>query len=103
VANIRKSDRVMVIAGTERGKEGKVIQVFPKKNRVIIQGINFVKRHTKPRGQTQPGGIIEKEAPIHISNVMLICNKCNKTTKIAKRIMPDGNRVRLCKKCGEII
>lgn len=103
MANIRKGDKIRVIAGKERGKEGKIIRVFPKRNKVIVQGLNFVKRHTKPRGERQPGGIIAKEAPIHISNVMLVCSKCNKMTRVVKRIMEDGERVRVCKKCGEII
>ncbi len=100
---IKKDDKVRVIAGKEKGKMGKVLRIFGDKNRVIIENVNFVKRHTKPGGQTRQGGIIEKEASIHWSNVMLMCNKCINHVRIKMRRLEDGRMVRVCKKCGEII
>ncbi len=100
---IKKDDKVRVIAGKEKGKMGKVLRVFGDKDRVIIENVNFVKRHTKPGGQTRQGGIIEKEAPIHWSNVMLMCNKCINHVRIKMQRLEDGRMVRVCKKCGEII
>ena len=100
---IKKDDKVRVIAGKEKGKMGKVLRVFGDKDRVIIENVNFVKRHTKPGGQTRQGGIIEKEAPIHWSNVMLMCNKCINHVRIKMQRLEDGRMVRVCKKCGEVI
>ena len=101
--HVRKGDTVLVLSGKSEGKKGKVISVLPKKERVVVEGLNKVKRHTKP-SQTMPqGGIVEKEAPMHSSNVMLICNKCSKPTRIGKRVLDDGKKVRACKKCGEVI
>ena len=100
---IKKDDKVRVIAGKEKGKMGKVLRVFGDKDRVIIENVNFVKRHTKPGGQTRQGGIIEKEAPIHWSNVMLMCNKCINPVRIKMQRLEDGRMVRACKGCGEII
>ncbi|MDY6844959.1 MAG: 50S ribosomal protein L24 [Thermodesulfobacteriota bacterium] len=100
--HIRKDDKVMVTVGKERGKSGKILKVITKKDRVIIEKINMIKRHAKPTMHTGQGGIIEKEGPIHISNVMLICDKCNKPTRTGRRILEDGKRVRFCKRCKEI-
>lgn len=100
---IKKDDKVKVIAGKEKGKMGKVLKVLRDKDRVIIENVNFVKRHTKPGGQTRQGGIIEKEAPIHWSNVMLMCNKCINPVRIKMQRLDDGRMVRVCRKCGEII
>jgi large subunit ribosomal protein L24 len=100
---IRKDDKVKVIAGKEKGKMGKVLRVFRHNDRIIIENVNFVKRHTKPGGQTRQGGIIEKEAPIHWSNVMLMCNKCINPVRIKMQRLEDGKSVRACRKCGEII
>ena len=97
---IRKDDMVMVIAGRERGKTGKVLRTLPAKNRVVVERINLVKRHTKPRG-TQQGGIIEKEAPLHISNVQPVCGRCDKPTRIGTRRLENGDGVRVCRRCGE--
>jgi len=99
---IRKDDMVMVIAGRERGKTGKVLRTIPAKNRVVIERINLVKRHTKPRG-TQQGGIIEKEAPLHLSNVQPLCSRCDKPARIGTRRLEDGGAVRVCRRCGEQI
>ena len=100
---IRKNDSVMVISGKERGKTGKVLRVNPKEDAVIIERINVVKRHTKPRGPQQAGGIIEKEASIPASNIMIMCDKCNAPVRIGKKILTDGNKVRVCRRCGEAL
>lgn len=100
--HVRKGDTVLVIKGKDAGKRGKVLQVIPSKQRVIVEGVNIVKRHSKPTRALPQGGIIEKEAPIASSNVMLICTKCNQPTRIAKKLV-DAKYYRACKKCGEII
>lgn len=97
---IKKGDQVVVIAGKDNKKAGKVLRIFSKKERVLIEGLNLIKRHTRARGN-QPGGIEEKEAPIHISNIMLFCVKCNKPVRIKKSILENGEKVRVCCKCGE--
>ena len=100
---IKKNDKVFIISGKERANRriGTVLKVDSEKNRVIVEKANIVKRHSKPTGKSSQGGIIEKEAPIHISNVMVICNKCAKPTRIGKRMADDGSKVRICKKCNE--
>ena len=98
--SIKKNDRVMVIAGREKGKIGKVLKVFPDKGRVLVEKINMVKRHAKPDKAGQ-GGIIEKEAALHASNVMIMCAKCAKPVRVGHKALEDGNRVRVCIKCGE--
>jgi large subunit ribosomal protein L24 len=100
---IRKSDSVMVIAGKERGKTGKVLRVLPGKNAVIIERISIVKRHTKPRGPQQAGGIIEKEAAINVSNVMMMCDKCNAPVRIGHKELADGKKIRICRRCNEAL
>jgi large subunit ribosomal protein L24 len=100
---IRKNDSVMVIAGRERGKTGKVLRVIPDKDAVIIERLNLVKRHTRPRGPQQPGGIIEKEASIHISNLMIMCDKCNAPVRIGKKSLTDGKKIRFCRRCNEAL
>lgn len=100
--HIKKNDLVMVIAGKEKGKSGRILKVLPQKGRVIVEKINFVKRHMRPHGTQRQGGIIEKEAPLHISNVMLLCEKCNKPVRIGHRFLDGNRKVRYCKKCGEI-
>ncbi len=99
--HVRKNDSVMVIAGKERGKTGKVLRVIPKKSRAFIERVNMVKRHTKARGPQLPGGILEKEASIHISNLMLMCDKCNAPVRVGKKILEDGEKVRVCRRCGD--
>ena len=98
---IRKDDKVIVLAGKERGKIGTVLKVDPEKERVIIEKVNMVKKHAKASTQTAQGGIIEKEAPLNISDVMIVCNKCTEPTRIGKRVLEDGSKIRVCKKCGE--
>ncbi|MCD5412930.1 MAG: 50S ribosomal protein L24 [Dehalococcoidia bacterium] len=100
---IRKNDEVMVILGRSRGKKGKVLVSIPGDDRLIVEGINMIKRHTRPRGKMRQAGIIEREAPLHISDVKLICKKCNRPTRVGFRLLEDKSRVRSCKKCGEVI
>jgi large subunit ribosomal protein L24 len=106
---IRKGDTVHVIAGKERGKydnvakRGKVLKVLRDKNRVVVERMNMIKRHTRPSRTNQQGGIIEKEAPIHVSNVMLVCSKCNQPTRVRIERTADGEKVRVCKHCGDQI
>ena len=100
-AQIRKNDTVMVITGRERGKTGKVIRVIPDKTRAIVERLNMVKRHTKSRGAQSPYGIVEKEAAIHLSNLMIMCDKCNAPVRMGKLRLEDGRSVRVCRRCGE--
>jgi len=100
---IRKNDTVLVIVGKDKGKTGKVRFAYPKDERLLVEGINFIKRHTRARGVVRQAGIIELEAPIHVSNVMLLCNKCNHPTRIGFRFLADGRKVRICRSCGEVI
>ncbi|MBG0777211.1 MAG: 50S ribosomal protein L24 [Desulfovibrionaceae bacterium] len=101
---IHKDDKVMITTGKDKGKIGKVLRILSKKGRVLVEKVNMVKRHTKgnPYAQ-QPGGIIEKEAPVHLSNVMIVCDACAKPTRVGYRTTEDGKKVRFCKKCNEII
>jgi len=101
--SIKKNDTVVVIAGREKGKRGRVLSVYPQKDRLLIEKINIIKKHMKPTRKQTQGGIIEKEASIHMSNVMLICPKCNKPTRIGNSILQDGRKLRMCKKCREVI
>ena len=98
--HVKKGDTVMVIAGKDKSKTGKLLSVVAKKDGVLVEGINVIKRHTRARG-SQPGGIVEKEAPVHISNVMPYCGKCKKAVRTAINILEDGKKTRICKKCGE--
>lgn len=100
---IRKEDTVIVISGKEKGKRGRVLSVMPSTDRLTIEKINIIRRHMKPSRKYSQGGIIEKEASIHISNVMLLCPKCTKPTRIANMILESGKKVRSCKKCREVI
>jgi len=100
---LKVNDRVEVVAGKDKGRVGKIIRIFNKTNRATVERINMIKRHTKPRAANQQGQIIEKEAPIHVSNLLLVCAKCAKTVRIARKVLTDGSKVRVCKKCGEVI
>lgn len=100
---IHKNDMVVVVAGKDKGKRGKVLKVIPKTERLLVERVNVVKRHTRPKGTTQQGGIVEKEAPLHISNVMVICPKCDRPVRTGHSFLADGRKVRVCKKCGEAI
>lgn len=97
--HVRKGDTVMVITGKDAGKKGKVLQVLPKANRVVVEQVNIVKRHTKPTKALPQGGIVEKEAPVNSSNVMLYCTECNSVTRRSIKITEQG-KLRVCKKCG---
>lgn len=101
--HVKKGDTVLVLSGKDKGKQGKVIEALPKKSKVVVEGVNKVKRHTKPTQSAPQGGIVVKEAPMHSAKVMLVCKECNKPTRIKKSALPNGKTVRVCKKCGEII
>jgi large subunit ribosomal protein L24 len=103
IAHVRKGDTVIVVAGKERGKRGRVLRVIPEKNRVIIERINMIKKHQRPTQQARQGGIIEREGPIHLSNVMLVDPTSGKPTRIGRRELSDGKKVRVARKSGEII
>lgn len=100
---IRKNDSVLVIAGKDRGKKGKVRFAYPDKERILVEGVNFIKKHTRAKGQVRQAGIIEREAPISVSNVMMLCNKCNHPARIGFRHLEDGRKVRFCRVCKEVI
>ena len=100
---IKIDDKVKVVAGKDKGKVGKVLKVNGKKNRLLVENINVVKRHTKPSAQNRQGGILESEALIHWSNVMLMCNKCIEPVRVKSKTLDDGKKVRICRKCSEII
>lgn len=101
--NIRKNDNVLVVTGKDKGKKGKVRFAYPKKNRVLVEGVNFIKMHSRARAQMRQAGIIEREAPIDVSNVMLVCNRCNKPVRIGFRKLEDGRKVRICRACNEVV
>jgi large subunit ribosomal protein L24 len=98
---IKKNDKVKVLSGKEKGRQGKVLRVLGEKGAALVERLNFVKRHTKAGRVGQQGGIIEKEAPIRLSKLMLVCPKCSKPTRTGTRVLEDGKRVRYCKKCSE--
>jgi large subunit ribosomal protein L24 len=100
---IKKNDTILVITGKEKGKKGRVLSVSPLKDQLLIEKVNIIKRHMKPTRKYAQGGIIEKEAPLHISNVMLVCPKCSKPTRIGNSLLQDGRKIRICKKCREVI
>jgi large subunit ribosomal protein L24 len=100
---IRKNDNVLIVAGKEKGKKGKVRKALPDKNKVIVEGLNLIKRHSKTKGKTRQAGIIELEGPVDASNVMVICSKCNKPARVGYRVLEDGNKARFCRNCNEII
>ena len=102
-ARIRKGDTVLVISGAAKGRRGEVLRVLPRADRAVVQGVNVVKRHTKPRGMGQPGGIVEQEASIHLSNLMLIDGKTDKPTRVGFRMLDDGRKVRVAKATGNVI
>lgn len=101
--HIKKDDIVRVIAGKDRGKQGKVLRVFPREGRLIVERINMIKRHTRPTRQFQQGGIIEREGKIHISNVMIVCAKCQRGVRVGHRVLENGKKVRTCRRCGEVL
>ena len=103
-APIRKNDNVVVLTGRDRGKRGRVLRVMPNKTRVIVEGVNFVKRHTKANPQRNvKGGIVERESAVHASNVQLVCPECGAPTRVGHRRLDDGHRVRICRKCNGVV
>ena len=101
---IKKNDNVLVVAGSDRGKRGRVLQVLPDKGRVIVEGVNFIKRHTRPNPQRNiKGGIVEREAPLAASNVQLVCPECGAQTRVGRKQLNDGRRVRFCVKCKGVV
>jgi len=101
--HVKKGDTVKVISGKDAGKIGKVVAAMPQSGRVIVEGVNMITRHVKPRSMTNPGGRIEQEGPIYASKVMLVCGKCNKPTRVAHKFLDNGAKVRVCKHCGEVL
>jgi large subunit ribosomal protein L24 len=100
---IKKNDNVLVISGKDRGKKGKVRFAYPDNQKIMVEGVNMVKRHLKAIREARQAGIVEREAPMRVSNVMLLCNKCNKPTRVGYRRLEDGSRVRVCRVCHEVI
>ncbi|MFH1797839.1 MAG: 50S ribosomal protein L24 [Candidatus Omnitrophota bacterium] len=101
--HIKKSDTVKILAGKDSGKTGKVLKVYPIKQRAIVQGANFTKKHAKRTRQDEQGGIVKREASIHVSNLVVVCKGCNRPVRIGRNILNDGSKVRYCKKCKEVI
>ncbi|MFQ5450595.1 MAG: 50S ribosomal protein L24 [Nitrospinaceae bacterium] len=101
--NLKKDDIVEVISGREKGKKGKILVTYPLENRLCVEKLNMFKRHMKGDGKTRQAGIIEREGKLHISNVLLVCDKCGKGVRIKHKALEDGKRVRICVKCGEVI
>ena len=101
---VRKNDTVIVTTGKDRGKQGRVLKVLPDRNRVIIEGVNIIKRHTRPNPQRNiKGGIVEREGALHASNVQLVCPECGKMTRIGRQVLADGRKVRVCRKCEGVV
>jgi len=100
---IKKNDTVLVITGKDRGKKGKVRRALPKDDRVVVEGLNMIKRHSRARRAARQAGIVELEAPMHVSNVMLVCDKCKKPAKVGFKSLEDGRKVRICRACDEPI
>lgn len=100
---IRHNDTVEVLSGEDRGKKGRVLALFPERSRAIVEGVNFIKRHTKPNRNNPKGGIVEKEAAVHLSNLMLVCPKCNTRAKVRVDRAGGEARARICRSCGEVI
>ena len=101
---IRRNDTVVVTTGKDSGKRGRVLKVLPVKNRLIIEGVNVIKRHTRPNPQRNiKGGIVEREASLHASNVQLVCPECGKTTRVGRRVLADGRKIRICRKCEGVV
>ncbi len=100
---IRKNDTILVISGKDRGKKGKIRFAYPKDEKVLVEGVNMVKKNVKKISEQQPGGIIEREAPLRAANVMFFCSKCNHPARIGFRILKDGRKVRVCRACNEVV
>lgn len=103
MSKIKKNDTVKILTGKDKGKTGKVLTVSPETDRALVQGLNLVKKHARRTKEDQQGGIIQKESPLHISNLMVVCQKCNKPTRVSFSMLSDGTKTRICKKCKELI
>jgi large subunit ribosomal protein L24 len=101
--HVKKGDNVLVLSGKDKGKKGKVLKVVPDKSMVLIEGVNMTTKHVKPRNRYQQGGLVHQESPIYSAKVMLVCERCGKPTKIGKNVLDNGDKLRICKKCNEII
>ena len=101
--HVRKDDTVVVITGKDKGKKGKILVAMPEAGKVVVEGVNVVSRHTKPQGQNNQGGILKKEAALDASNVMLYCAKCDNGVRVEHKVQENGDKVRVCKKCGAVI
>ena len=99
----KRNDTVLVTVGKDRGKKGKILRIFPKRERALVEGINMVKKHMRPTRDNPKGGIFSMESPVHIANLMLVCSRCSKATKVGYKVLTDGTKKRMCKKCQEII
>ena len=100
---LKVNDQVEVITGKDKGRVGKIIKVYKKSDKALVERINMIKRHTKARAEGQEGQIVDKEAPIHVSNLMLVCPKCTNTVRVARKTLDDGTKVRICKECSESV
>ncbi len=101
---VRRNDTVIVITGKNRGKRGRVLKLLPDRNRVIVEGVNFIKRHTRPNpSRNIKGGVVEREASLHASNLQLVCPECGAQTRIGRRLLGDGRKVRICRKCEGVV
>ncbi len=101
---VRRNDTVIVIAGKDRGKRGRVLKLLPERNRVVVEGVNFIKRHTRPNpSRNIKGGVVEREASLHASNLQLVCPECGAQTRIGRRLLGDGRKVRICRKCDGVV
>ncbi|MEA4827352.1 MAG: 50S ribosomal protein L24 [Clostridium sp.] len=101
--HVRRTDKVVVISGKDKGKVSEILAVYPKNGKVLVKDVNIVTKHVKPSRENMQGGLVKQEAPINSSKVMLYCTKCNSATRVSKKLLEDGTKVRTCKKCGEIL
>lgn len=101
--HVKKGDQVVLLSGKDKGKRGNVLVAMPREGRVIVEGVNIIKRHTRPSARNQHGGIIEREAPVYAAKVMLVCKNCHKPSRTGSKVLADGTHVRFCKKCGEVL
>ena len=101
---VRKNDTVLVVTGKDRGKRGRVLKIVPDKNRLIVEGVNLIKRHTRPNpAKNIKGGVVQREAALHASNVQLVCPECGAQTRIGHKVLEDGRKVRICRKCEGVV
>ncbi|MBE9520662.1 MAG: 50S ribosomal protein L24 [Proteobacteria bacterium] len=100
---LKVNDQVEVITGKDKGRVGKILRIYTKTNRALVERVNMIKRHTKPTAENQQGQIVEKEAPIHVSNLLVVCPKCTETARVGIKTLDDDSKVRVCKKCSESI